>query len=221
MNWDRPNYLLHQTTHGKPLVAGYISRNDPRTLVYRAPVLQHFRQLGPDIIAFDLAAQGQQVLYDLGVRWVVLDSYQMPAAPGGLTREYTLATAAQIFGAQPPAYQDDRITAFEVRPTDRQAPFLVLGSGWAPFDEQRRTREFTGEAELILQAPAPGDIAMRITLAPGSAALDLAHEGDAYVVRMPVEAGANPIRLRAQEPGARVEVQLLVLESQSPNGGQQ
>ncbi len=78
MNWDRPGYLLYQTEHGKPLTVAYISRDDPRTLTDRAPVLQHFRHLGPDIIAFDLAAQGQQVLADLGVRWVTLDRYKMP-----------------------------------------------------------------------------------------------------------------------------------------------
>ena len=78
MNWDRPGYLLYQTEHGKPLSVAYISRDDPRTLTDRVPVLQHFRHLGPDILAFDLAAQGQQVLADLGVRWVTLDRYKMP-----------------------------------------------------------------------------------------------------------------------------------------------
>ena len=84
MNCDRPGYLLYQTVHGKPLSVAYISRDDPRTLTDRAPVLQHFRHLEPDIIAFDLAAQGRQVLTDLGVRWVVLDRYKMP---GGHDRD--------------------------------------------------------------------------------------------------------------------------------------
>ncbi len=95
MNWDRPGYLLYQTEHGKPLSVAYISRDDPRTLTERVPVLQHFRHLGPDIITFDLAAQGQQVLADLGVRWVTLDRYKMP---GGRERAYTESTAQAIFG---------------------------------------------------------------------------------------------------------------------------
>ena len=45
MNYDRPGYLLYQTVHGKPLTVAYISRNDPRTLTERVPVLQHFRHL--------------------------------------------------------------------------------------------------------------------------------------------------------------------------------
>ena len=47
MSWDRPNYLLHQTVHGKALTAGYISREDPRTLVGRIPILSDFRYKGP------------------------------------------------------------------------------------------------------------------------------------------------------------------------------
>ena len=131
MNWDRPGYLLYQTEHGKPLTVAYISRDDPRTLTDRVPVLQHFRHLGPDIIAFDLAAQGQQVLADLGVRWVTLDRYKMP---GGREREYTEAAAQAIFGSQPPAYQDERLTVYEVTPPGATEPYLILGTGWEPYD---------------------------------------------------------------------------------------
>ena len=53
MNYDRPGYLLYQTVHGKPLTVAYISRDDPRTLTARVPVLQHLRHLGPDIIDVD------------------------------------------------------------------------------------------------------------------------------------------------------------------------
>ena len=182
MNWDRPNYLLHQTVHGKPLVAGYISRDDPRTLAELAPVFQHFRHLSPDIIALDLAAQGRQVLHDLGVRWVVLDRYQMPASPGNITREYTMATTAQIFGDQPPAYQDDRIVAYEVLPPEKSAPFLILGQGWTPFDAERRSRAFQDSAEVIVRAPEAGAGVLRVTLAPGSAPLAADEAGDQFTL---------------------------------------
>ncbi|MCR6679099.1 hypothetical protein NVV43_26825, partial [Escherichia marmotae] len=67
MNYDRPGYLLYQTVHQKPLTVAYISRDDPRTLTERAPVLQHLRHLGPDIIDVDPAQVGLTVLYDLGI----------------------------------------------------------------------------------------------------------------------------------------------------------
>ena len=62
MNFDRPGYLLYQTVHEKPLTVGYITRNDPRTLVYRAPVLLEWRYLGADILTDDAGALGTTVL---------------------------------------------------------------------------------------------------------------------------------------------------------------
>jgi hypothetical protein len=213
MNWDRPNYLLHQTVHGKPLVAGYISRDDPRTLSELAPVFQHFRHLSPDIIALDLASQGRQVLHDLSVRWVVLDRYQMPASPGNITREYTVATTAQIFGDQPPAYQDERIVAYEVLPPQQSAPFLILGQGWTPFDAERHSRAFEDAAEVIVRAPETGAGVLRVTLAPGSAPLAADRSGEQFTFPLALRAGDNAVALRSRQPGQRVEVTRLELEA--------
>jgi len=209
MNWDRPGYLLYQTEHGKPLSVAYISRDDPRTLTERVPVLQHFRHLGPDIIAFDLAAQGQQVLADLGVRWVTLDRYKMP---GGRERAYTESAAQTIFGDQPPIHQDERLTVYEVTAPETGAPYLILGSGWGPYDPQSATRSFTGSAPLIVQAAAAGEITLRVTLASGSAELDAPRQGSDYVISMSLQPGVNAIGLRAQQPDARVQVASLALE---------
>jgi hypothetical protein len=216
MNWDRPGYLLYQTIHGKPLTAAYISREDPRTLADRAPVLQHFRHLGPDVIAFDLAAQGEQVLHDLDVRWVVLDRYKMP---GGQEREYTEAKARLIFGDRSPLYQDDRLTVYEVvappggnlRPATA-APYLILGAGWEPFDKAQHGRAFTGRGTVIVQAPAAGTATLRVTVAPGSAGLDLPLADGAHSVQLALRPGANEVVLQAQKPGARVIVTELAME---------
>ena len=209
MNWDRPGYLLYQTVHGKPLTAAYISREDPRTLVERAPVLQHFRHLGPDIIAFDLRGQGMQVLADLGVGWVVLDRYKMP---GGAERSVTEALAAEIFAGRPALYADERLTVYEVVPPARVAPYLILAPGWEPLDKQERTRAFIGRADVIVRAPAAGSATLRIVLAPGSAALDAAQAGEAFVVPLALHPGDNIVPLRSRQPGQRVIVRELVLQ---------
>jgi hypothetical protein len=124
MNYDRPGYLLYQTVHQKPLTVAYISRDDPRTLTERVPVLQHFRHLGPDILAGDPAAVAPTVLHDLGVGIVILDRYKMP---GGLEREYTEGLAAAIFAGQPPLFADERITAYQVQAPVQPVPYLSLG----------------------------------------------------------------------------------------------
>lgn len=209
MNWDRPGYLLYQTEHGKPLTAAYISREDPRTLVERVPVLQHFRHLGPDIIVFDLAGQGQHVLADLDIRWVVLDRYKMP---GGRERTVTETTAAEIFGAQAPVYRDERLTVYEVTPPPVAAPYLLLGAGWGPFDAVQGTRAFGGQAQVCIQAPTAGGVILRITLAPGSAPLALAGDQANYLMQLTLQPGANEVILRSADPTARVIVARLALE---------
>ena len=208
MSWDRPGYLLYQTVHHKPLTVAYISREDPRTLTERAPVLQHFRHLGPDILDFDLAAQGQQVLHDLDVRWVVLDRYKMP---GGRERAYTEATARQIFGQQPPVYEDQRLTVYAVTPAVATAPYLVLGEGWGPFDAQQHSRSFVGSGSLIIRSPAAGQALLRVRLSPGSASLDLPSAAGMYTATLSLHPGDNEFILRARQPDQRVVVSELAI----------
>jgi hypothetical protein len=212
MQWDRPGYLLHQTVHGKPLTVAYISRDDPRTLTERVPVLQHFRRLGPDIIQFDLAAQGRQVLADLGVRWVVLDRYQMPS---GEERAYTDAAAALIFGDQPPAYQDDRITTYEVAMPETSDPYLILGDGWGPFDPSSGARSLRGSATVTIRAPGEGDVTLLVVTAPDSAPLDLPGAGGRYALDIHALAGDNIVQIRAASAGQPASVASLSLTSES------
>lgn len=130
MDYDRPGYLLYQTQHHKPLTVAYISRDDPRTLVERVPLLQHFRHLGPDIVGDDPVHVGPTVLDDLGVTHVILDRYKMP---GGEEREYTEALAGSVFAGVEPVYEDDRLTVFEVQPVDAPVPYIELGAlNWGP-----------------------------------------------------------------------------------------
>ncbi len=191
MNWDRPGYLLYQTEHRKPLTAAYISREDPRTMVERAPVLQHFRHLGPDIIDIDLSGQGQQVLAGLDVRWVVLDRYKMPS---GAEREVTEALAGEIFAGREPAYADERLTVYEVANEGPQEPYLVLGTGWGPFDPATNTRTLGDSATVIVMAPAAGVVTVEVTLT--------GNEARRFDVRLAAERGANTLRLAAPAGGA-------------------
>jgi len=190
MNWDRPGYLLYQTEHRKPLTAAYISREDPRTMVERAPVLQHFRHLGPDIIDIDLSVQGQAILSDLGVRWVVLDRYKMPS---GAEREVTEALAAEIFTGHEPVHTDDRLTVYEVTDEGPQKPYLVLGTGWGPFDPGTNTRALGDSATVIVMAPASGVVTVEVSLA-GS-------DQRRFTIRLAAEAGANTLQLEAPAGG--------------------
>ena len=189
MNYDRPGYLLYQTVHGKPLTVAYISRDDPRTLTERAPVLQQFRHLGDDIIPGDPAAVAPTVFADLGIGTVVLDRYKMP---GGLEREYTEGLANRIFGGQDPIYADDRITVYripEAAPAPAQ-PYLVLGPrNWGPRqlgDGGPPYRALTGPATVeVMHAAAPVSVTIRYRTNGEGAATVQSLDGATVLAELP------------------------------------
>ena len=148
MNYDRPGYLLYQTVHGKPLTVAYISRDDPRTLTERVPVLQHFRHLGPDIIDGAPEAVAATVFADLDVGTVILDRYKMP---GGDERTYTEELAAAIFAGQEPLYADERITVYKVGAAGEPQPYIALGPvNWGPLTEPDDAPAFRTLLDLSL-----------------------------------------------------------------------
>ena len=172
MNYDRPGYLLYQTVHHKPLTVAYISRDDPRTLTTRVPVLQQFRHLGPDIIDANIAEVAPTVLADLGVGTVVLDRYKMP---GGDERTYTEALAQAIFTSTAPVYADDRITVYKAPALAEPQPYLRLGPvNWG-------SRQLDGEQPYRV-------------LTGGPAAVDIVHPAAAQ--------RRSPWSIARREPGA-------------------
>lgn len=193
MNYDRPGYLLYQTVHEHPLAVAYISRDDPRTLTERVPVLQHFRHLGPDILAADVASVGATVLNDLGVGYVVLDRYKMP---GGDERTVTEALAAELF-PEPPLYADDRLTVHVVTPIQNPVPYLELGAlNWGSL----QTSGEKPPARLITRTPA----ALHIRHAAEGAALRIRYRSS-LETNSP-ELSGEPLPLRVQVAGEALEV---------------
>lgn len=187
MNYDRPGYLLYQTIHRRPLTVAYISRDDPRTFTERAPVLQHFRHLGPDIVDVDPARVGATVLADLGVGIVVLDRYKMP---GGKEREYTEQLASEIFAGQSPMFEDERVTVYRTTIPANPEPYLSLGPlhwGSAIKDEDGAVvgRAVGAEPAAITVHHAQGGVSLRIRYR-SSAPVDVLDDAGQVIVRLPV-----------------------------------
>jgi hypothetical protein len=207
-DFERPGYLLYQTVHGQPMATGYVTRDDPNTLRERAPVLSHFFWLGPDIHTadFDLNRQGMQVLHDLlGLRWVVLDRYKMPEGP---EREVTEAYAAQIFGDQPPAYGDQRLTVYEVGEPLTRGPYLILRPGWPSRESDaagRVWRSLPAGHEAGLDVVNPGGQALVLAVvagAPAGGTLRLLDGDGRALARWDTSAG--PVVLRSDSLSAAV-----------------
>jgi hypothetical protein len=129
VNWDRPQYLLHQTEHGRPLVSGYTSRRNPWSPVESYPGLQQLRQLGEDVLPFPEPSTFATIAADLGVRYVVLDRYQMP---GGEERRLTEEMAARLLEGQPEVYADDRLSVYELTSVPETRAYAYLSGPWGP-----------------------------------------------------------------------------------------
>lgn len=164
MDWDRPQYLLYQTVHGKRLISAYTSRDNPRSLVDRTPVLQEFRRPGQaHVVVGEPAEVGMTVLQAFDVRYVALDFYQMPDER---LRSQTLDVVCQIFGAQQPIYSDERLMVYELRPERARSSFVRLGRGWSAEEHTSEgpSRSAMGDAEVVVYSPVAQDVVLQLTL---------------------------------------------------------
>jgi hypothetical protein len=157
MNWDRPAHLLYQTVHRRPIVAGYVTRPNPLSLVEKVPVLQHFRFLGSDIIVQNPEEVAPEVFRYLGIEHAILHDYMLPP---GREREATLALVEEVFGDQPPIHDDGQITVYLTGGESAGSPFMMLGEGWGErrVEDGKAERSLGGEATLGIVAPAGGEI---------------------------------------------------------------
>jgi hypothetical protein len=212
--------------HRKKLTAAYISRDDPRTLVERVPVLQAFRHLGPDVIDHDLGLVAPSVFEYLDVRYVVLDGYKMPA--GSQEREATTRLVSEIFGSEDPVYTDERLTVYGTDLAAVHQPFLVLGDGWRErsVSEGEPWRAIASESTLVVHAPRKMSIRLHFQArAQESSELTL-WLGDAVVGgftvtgqprhcesgRFVVEEGDSVLRLQSTAEGDRMLLSGLDIE---------
>lgn len=190
MNWDRPAHLLYQTVHHKPLIAGYVTRPNPLSLVERVPVLQQFRFLGPDIITQDPGEVAPQVLAYLDVKYVILHGYML--SPGKESKTF-FALVEEVFGDQLPAYQDGQITVYQVGGQQPQIPLLVLGPEWAPRQVVggQPLRELGREATCAIISPVSQEARLAFVASSGQGARPLVVSLDGQI-RRTFEVGAEP-----------------------------
>ena len=164
MNWDRPVYMLNQVYHGKKVIAAYFGKPNPLSIVEKTPVLQHFRFLGPDIIAQDIAEIGPSVLASFNVRYVILDLYQMPVEKGGGEREVTLRLAKEVLGETAPFYRDERLIVYRMEEPAAPRPFLRLGQNWGRrrMEAESPVRQIKQGAAIHIRAWGPDPVRLRI-----------------------------------------------------------
>ncbi|MCO6450506.1 MAG: hypothetical protein J5I90_06920 [Caldilineales bacterium] len=210
MNWDRPGYLLYQTVHGKPLTAGYISRDDPRTLPPRIPIVSDLRHNGPDINSVDPALYAPTIFEFLDIGWVVADRYKMPE---GDERILADGMTSAIFAGHPPLYEDDRLSVYKTWPPETRLAFIELGFDWGPYQPDP-ARAVLESASFTIHSPDANP--RRLTIQPASdnaVAFQLedsegrvlgASDGAALQIDLALNSGENRFTLRAAGPGLSI-----------------
>jgi hypothetical protein len=157
MNRDRPVHLLYQTVYHKPMVAGYVTRPNPLSMIETVPVLQHFRLLERDIIVQDPGEVAAEVFEYLGVRYAILHDYMLPP---GREREAVFSLVREVFGEAQPVCQDGLVTVYSVAGQEGNDPFLILGDDWGErYDgDGGPARELGREASCMIVTPSPVEV---------------------------------------------------------------
>jgi hypothetical protein len=191
MNWDRPIHQFNQVYHGKKVIAAYFGKPNPLSVVEKTPVLQHFRYLGPDIIAQDISEIGSSVLASFNVRYVILDLYQMP---GGREREVTLDLTEKVFGDTAPFYRNERLIVYRVEEPAEPKPFLSLGQKWGRrrLEAERPVRQVKQGAAIHIRAWGPDLVHLRIAAQSSTEQCQLdVYSGDQRLASFELEATAQ------------------------------
>lgn len=217
MNWDRPTPLLHQTTHGKRLLTAYTSRANPLELASRAPVLQQWRYLGPDIIDQPLDQVAPTIFFDFNLRYIVLDYWQMPPGP---ERDATEGWVAAALPGVEPVYDDGRLKVYQSPPKTGAHPYLSLGNGWGERADHgngliTRALQPNQPAELFLHHPQNQSLWLEITLtaSSGRPTLTIATANETL---SQLEAAQNPSTHTIKLPPHNESPQKLTLNAGGP-----
>jgi hypothetical protein len=162
---DAPR-MLYQTVHQRPIFSGYISRQPPKPLLERAPVLADLmRPAGqPDIVPVDAPLA---VLATFGVTLIVV--YRPPYyRPDVATRAPSEAQLRQrveaLLRVAGPDWEDETGALYRVPPA-APAPVLTLGDGWhAPEPWPGGWMRWTAAAAALrLDRAGPAPVTLRFT----------------------------------------------------------
>lgn len=127
--YQNPRGLFYQTIHGRPLVAGYLSRELPYPLASLPPFAALLGQpAGPDIVPPDPAGLPARALAFANVRWIVIrrDLAHLDQPP--------LADFLARWVEPAPLYSDDQIIVYRPRAVGDPASTALVarpGAGWA------------------------------------------------------------------------------------------
>jgi hypothetical protein len=158
-------YMLYQAIHEKPLVGGYISRQQPYPTIERLPIMRMFATAAPvyDIIGQDPAEIAPSVFSYFNIRYLSVHS------AGGAMRYNTLLRVAQAAagGTDPQQVKipGRSVLVYTVTPPVEPLPFIGVGEGWSEPEPRALgavVRTLHPEGELIFYSAEPQHVILDI-----------------------------------------------------------
>ena len=168
-----PTILYHQIHHEKPIYGGYESRvSSEVTKNTRTYFLNIFHILGSehDIVKQDLPTHGLSLFDHFDVKYVTLHK-KLPTYSGFLEKTINQVFVpeirqimSEILNEDNPVYEDDRILVYKIPKPNSVEPFLVLGSGWYPFQPEYNARATMKNSEILIVNPTDSEINITLDL---------------------------------------------------------
>ncbi|MGI8586235.1 MAG: hypothetical protein ACR2M0_00910 [Chloroflexia bacterium] len=224
--------MLYQTVHGRPILAGYISRTvENRNALPCSPLYRFVKPLAlgdSDIVSPATNAEPLAVLHSYGIAYIV--SYARVDVETGTLVSGDEANALGALIKQvadgPPIYTDDLMAIYRPKAgAALSAPSLQIGDSWHDLETQAG-RPFRwidgGQATICVETPAPVrlSLAARVTSFARPRTLEV-WQGNNRVYTATVPAG-DFVSLQTPMldfPSGTTELRLVVPEGgQSPGG---
>lgn len=171
-------YMFYQAVHGKPLVGGNLSRDQPYPLMQQIPMIRMFAYASPapDIVGHNARQIASSVFSYFNIRYLILHS------EGGAMRYNTTVRVAQAAANDVPPRTEKipgkSFYVYRVVPPSDPLPFLGVGTGWSEPEPLPRGAVLRSiqhdEAELLIYSAIPRNVTLNIRLhSEGSGMLHL------------------------------------------------
>jgi hypothetical protein len=138
----------------------------------RTYFLNIFHILGSehDIVKQDLPTHGLSLFDHFDVKYVTLHK-KLPTYSGFLEKTINQVFVpeirqimSEILSEDNPVYEDDRILVYKIPKPNSVEPFLLLGSGWYPFQPEHNARATMENSEILIVNPTDSEINITLDL---------------------------------------------------------
>jgi len=160
---SEPRILYHQTHHENPIYGGYESRITYEALSStQTYFLNMFHMLGSndDVIKQDLAIHGLSLFDYFDIKYLTIHKELINT----VKLAEIIQLMSEILNENIPIYEDGKMVVYKIPKPDSSEPFLLLSSGWHPFDSDIMLRGIMKNSEILIVNPTNSNIDITLNI---------------------------------------------------------